>query len=95
MIKISFEKKSRSEKKRLYEFSKKVVFSMTVLVFLSAVFAAVIIWRNNGSFLDSYLDYVKTVGGIAILGYCTKICFENPQKIKKGGGENDNSGISE
>ena len=95
MIKISFEKKSRSEKKRLYEFSKKVVLSMTVLVFLSAIFAAVIIWRNNGVFLDSYLDYVKTVGGIAILGYCAKICFENPQKIKKGGEGNDTSGISE
>ena len=95
MIKISFEKKSRSKEKRLYEFSKKVVFSMTVLVFLSAFFAAVIIWRNNGIFLDSYLDYIKTVGGIAILGYCAKICFENPQKIKKGGGENDTSGISE
>ena len=92
MIKISFEKKSKQ--KRLYEFSKKVVFSVVILVFASAIFAAIVIYKNNGAYLDSYLDYVKTIGGAAILGYCAKICFENPQKIKKGGDYDDQSGIS-
>lgn len=92
MIKIIIQKEHK--KSKLVEFSKKVVFCMTLLVFISAVFAGYVIITTGGNYLDSFLDYVKTVGGIAIIGYCAKICFENPQKIKKGGKLNDVDRVS-
>lgn len=81
-MKIIIERKKQSEDKKLFEFSKKVIVAMTVLVFATAIFAIIMIWRLNGLYLDNFLNFVEIVAGIPLFGYCLKNVFENPAKIK-------------
>ena len=68
------------------QFSKKVVSAMTALWFMTAVFGAVVVWRQ-GYGLDSLLTYVGAPMTGGIVGYLAKSAFENREKIKQSKGE--------
>ena len=66
----------------LKEFSKRVIFMMTLLWFLGAVFGAVMVWRTSCD-LPSLLDYIGNPMTAGILAYLLKSAFENKAKIDK------------
>ena len=69
--------------RKLKEFSKKVIFAMTFLWFLGAIYGAVCVWRSpeNLSFL---LEYIGDPMSVGIIGYLLKSAFENKTKIERG-----------
>lgn len=69
--------------KKLKEFSKRVIISMTLLWFLGAIFGAVCVWRTQMD-LPSLLDYIGNPMSVGILGYLLKSAFENKSKIERG-----------
>lgn len=69
--------------KKLKEFSKRVIVSMTLLWFLGAIFGAVCVWRTQMD-LPSLLDYIGNPMSVGILGYLLKSAFENKTKIERG-----------
>lgn len=76
--------------KNVVQFSKKVVFLMVVMWFISTIFAMVIVWRET-SMLDSFLTYVGApVTGTLVL-YMAKSAFENNAKIKCNHHEHEHS----
>lgn len=71
--------------RKLKEFSKKVIFAMTFLWFLGAIFGAVCTWREPTN-LSYLLEYISEPMSVGIIGYMAKTAFENVPKIKKGKG---------
>ena len=69
--------------KNLKEFSKKVIWMMTFLWFMGAIFGAVCVWRTQTD-LPSLLDYIGQPMTVGILGYLLKSAFENKTKIERG-----------
>lgn len=76
-------------KNRLKQFSKRVISYMTVLWFLAAVFAAVMVWRTSTG-LDYLLTFVGAPMTGGIIGYMAKSAFENREKIKSNNTEGEN-----
>lgn len=74
--------------KKLKEFSKRVIVSMTLLWFLGAIFGAVCVWRTQMD-LSSLLDYIGNPMSVGILGYLLKSAFENKTKIERGVSNDD------
>lgn len=74
---------------RLKEFSKRVIAAMTVVWFAAAVFAGVVIWKTNAG-LDALLTFVGAPMTGGIIGYMAKTAFENKEKIKSGGVNDEN-----
>ncbi|MEG0615638.1 MAG: hypothetical protein RR540_07770 [Oscillospiraceae bacterium] len=75
-------KKSCRKKSKIFEFSKKIVIAMVLLIFATAIFSAVIIWRDKYG-LEGLQEYVLGLGAAAIIGYFAKVFVENPIKLKK------------
>ena len=74
--------------KKLKEFSKRVIVSMTLLWFLGAVFGAVCVWRTQTD-LPSLLEYIGNPMSVGILAYLLKSAFENKTKIERGASNDD------
>lgn len=74
---------------KLKEFSKRVIASMTVVWFAAAVFAGVVVWKTNAG-LDALLTFVGAPMTGGIIGYMAKTAFENKEKIKNGGINDEN-----
>lgn len=68
---------------KMKEFSKRVIFTMTLLWFLGAIFGAVCVWRTQMD-LPSLLEYIGQPMTVGILGYLLKSAFENKTKIERG-----------
>lgn len=68
---------------QIREFSKRVIFAMTLLWFLGAIFGAICVWRTQMD-LPSLLDYIGNPMTVGILGYLLKSGFENKTKIERG-----------
>lgn len=68
---------------QIREFSKRVIFAMTLLWFLGAIFGAISVWRTQSD-LPSLLEYIGNPMSIGILGYLLKSAFENKTKIERG-----------
>ena len=71
--------------RKLKEFSKKVIFAMTFLWFLGAIFGGICVWREPSN-LSYLLEYIGNPMSVGIIGYLAKSAFENVPKIKKGNG---------
>lgn len=67
--------------RKMKEFSKKIVVSMTVLWFVCAVFAMFVVVFEP-TLLESLLSFVGMPVGSAIVSYLVKSAFENREKIK-------------
>lgn len=74
---------------RFKEFSKKVIFCIVILWFYGAFFGSVMVWRT-GSELYALLEYIAAPMTAGVLGYMLKSAFENKEKIKKNGGNENN-----
>lgn len=74
--------------RKLKEFSKRVIVSMTLLWFLGAVFGAVCVWRTQMD-LASLLEYIGNPMSVGIIGYLLKSAFENKTKIERGASHNE------
>ena len=68
---------------QIREFSKRVIFAMTLLWFLGAIFGAICVWRTQMD-LPSLLDYIGNPMTVGILAYLLKSAFENKTKIERG-----------
>ena len=68
---------------QIREFSKRVIFAMTLLWFLGAIFGAISVWRTQSD-LPCLLEYIGNPMSIGILGYLLKSAFENKTKIERG-----------
>lgn len=86
-------KKRKSNRKKLQEYSKRVLAMMVALWFITAVFgAAVIVYQvlntsyEYGSYvsLDGLFNFVGLPVGGGIVSYLIKSAVENKQKIKNG-----------
>lgn len=73
--------KDKPKKIGLKEFSKKVIVAITVLWFIGAIYAAVIIWRNNYG-LEALLSYIGAPVAGGVISYMLKTAFENKEKEK-------------
>lgn len=75
--------KEEPKKKRMgmKEFSKKVIVAITVLWFIGAIYASVIIWRNNYG-LEALLSYIGAPVAGGVISYMLKTAFENKEKEK-------------
>lgn len=76
--------------KKLKEFSKRVIVTMTLLWFLGAMFGAVCVWRTQMD-LPSLLDYIGNPMSVGILGYLLKSAFENKTKIERGASNDEHN----
>lgn len=65
----------------LKEFSKKVIVAITILWFIGAIYAAVIIWRNNYG-IEALLSYIGAPVAGGVISYMLKTAFENKEKEK-------------
>ena len=75
---------------QIREFSKRVIFAMTLLWFLGAIFGAICVWRTQMD-LPSLLDYIGNPMTVGILGYLLKSAFENKTKIERGASNDEYS----
>lgn len=85
-------KEAQQKPKRmgLKEFSKKVIVAITVLWFIGAIYAAIIIWRNNYG-LEALLSYIGAPVAGGVISYMLKTAFENKEKEKiRAAGLNNN-----
>lgn len=73
--------------KNIKEFSKIVIIALTLVWFLTAFFAMVIVWREPEQ-LSNLLLFVGAPMGAGLVGYFAKAAFENKEKIKQGGNSN-------
>lgn len=74
------------EQKRnwLWEFSKKIVFTVTVIFIAVFFYACVLTWFNpDSTAIPSLLDNICDVFKVTVVSYCVKAGFENCTKIRK------------
>lgn len=81
-------KKRKNKSTWIWEFSKKIIFVLTILFVLERIFSAVIIYMNDGMSLDTYITTGMEVFLASVVGYLVKSAFENVTKIKKTTQEN-------
>jgi hypothetical protein len=73
-----------TRKRRLREFSKRVVAAMILLWFLGAIYGGIVVWRC-GYGLEALFSYIGEPMSMGIVGYLLKSGFENKEKIKQSG----------
>lgn len=75
-------KKIKSKKTWIWEFSKKVLFILTILYIVERLFAMVLLIIDSEESLETFLTTGTEVFIAAVVGYLLKSAFENVQKIK-------------
>lgn len=76
---------SLNEKRRwLWEFSKKIVVTVTIIFVAVILFSCVFLWKNPESMaISTVIENISRIFEITVVSYAVKSGFENVTKIKK------------
>jgi Trk-type K+ transport system membrane component len=86
MIEIGAPKAKRKKPRKtwLFEFSKRVVITVTVLYVLAMIYACVLIWLNpDSTAADTLVSNISDIFKATVVSYAVKAGFENVVKIHK------------
>lgn len=84
-------KRQKNKKTWLWEFSKKLVVTCSVLYVMSFFYSCVAMWYfQDISWLGTYIEQASDILRTCVFGYFVKAGIENVFKIKSG---NDNDGV--
>lgn len=77
------------EKRRwLWEFSKKIVVTVTIIFVAVFIFACILLWKNPDSMaVSTVIENISHIFEITVVSYAVKAGFENVCKIKKSKSE--------
>lgn len=75
--------KRKNKKAWLWEFSKKLIFALTILFIVERIVGAIFIFLNSGAGADTYIQTGADVFTASVVSYAIKAGFENVIKIKK------------
>lgn len=74
----------------LWEFSKKIVFTVTVIFIAVYFYACFLLWKNPDSVgVQSLIENISRIFEITVVSYAVKAGFENVSKIKKNNKEDE------
>ena len=86
MIEIGGERKKKRKPKKtwLWEFSKRVVVTVTILYIAAMIYACVLIWLNpDSTAADTLVSNISDIFKATVVSYAVKAGFENVVKIHK------------
>ena len=77
-------KKVRSKKRWLWEFSKKIVVTVTIIFVAVFLFSCILLcFYPDSTAIQSVIDNISDVFKVTVVSYAVKAGFENITKIKK------------
>ena len=80
----------REKRKWLWEFSKKIVVTVTVIFVVVFLFAGILLcFYPDSTALQGLIDNIADVFKVTVISYAVKAGFENVTKIRKYDREND------
>lgn len=98
-VRKEYERKEQSLKEKrnwLWEFSKKIVFTVTIIFVVVYLFAMVLMFLYpDSTAIANLIDNITKVFIVTVVSYAVKAGFENITKIKRGGNTDDGSDSSE
>ena len=92
MIEIGGGRKKRQKPKKtwLWEFSKRVVVTVTILYIVAMIYAGVLVWMNpDATAADTIVTNISDIFKATVVAYAVKAGFENVVKIHKDDPESD------
>ena len=77
-------KKTRTKKRWLWEFSKRIVVTVTIIFVTVFLFSCILLcFYPDSTALQSVIDNISDVFKVTVVSYACKAGFENLAKIKK------------
>ena len=77
-------KKTRSKKRWLWEFSKKIVVTVTIIFVAVFLYSCILLcFYPDSTAIQSVIDNISDVFKVTVVSYACKAGFENITKIKK------------
>lgn len=74
----------------LWEFSKKIVFTVTIIFVAVFIYAAILLWKNPDSMaVGTVIENISHIFEVTVVSYAVKAGFENVFKIRKYEREDD------
>ena len=73
----------RKKRKWLWEFSKKIVVTVTVIFVAVFIYVSVLIWRYpDSTAVNTIVENISHIFEVTVVSYCSKALVENFVKLK-------------
>ena len=74
----------KEKRKWLWEFSKRIVVTVTIIFVAVFLFSGILLWfYPDSAAIQSVLDNISDVFKVTVISYAVKAGFENVTKIRK------------
>ena len=78
----------KEKRKWLWEFSKRIVVTVTIIFVTVFIYACILLWKNPDSMaVSTVIENISHIFEITVICYAVKAGFENVTKIKKSSNE--------
>lgn len=80
----------KEKRKWLWEFSKKIVVTVTIIFVAVFIYACILLWKYpDSAAVNTVIENISHIFEITVICYAVKAGFENVTKIKKNEREDD------